>query len=106
LQLKRKYFSSSTSRPVHNPNSRINDKTLYNYFINDWEQNLTQHSNGKLCTYVTKVLSLILEFGLCTGLEDCIFLIITSMDENQDNLLTSDNPLDSRNASYSSGKVD
>jgi hypothetical protein len=28
------------------------------------------------------------------------------MDENQDNLLTSDSPLDSMNASYSSGKVD
>jgi hypothetical protein len=42
-----------SSRPVHNPNSRINDKTLYNYFINDWEQNLAQHSNGKLYTYVT-----------------------------------------------------
>ena len=42
-----------SSTPVHNPNSRINDKTLYNYFINDWEQNLAQHSNGKLCTYAT-----------------------------------------------------
>jgi hypothetical protein len=61
-----------SSRPVHNPNSRINDKTLYNYFINDWEQNLAQHSNGKLCTYVTfktnfgceKYLSIISSFDL------------------------------------------
>ena len=61
-----------SSRPVHNPNSRINVKTLYNYCINDWEQNLAQHSNGKLCTYVTfkanfgceKYLSIISSFDL------------------------------------------
>jgi hypothetical protein len=58
-----------SSRPVHNPNCRINVKT---YFIDDWEQNIAQHSNGKLCTYVTfkanfeceKYLSIISSFDL------------------------------------------
>jgi len=56
-----------SSRSVHNPNSRINAKTLYNYFINDWEQNRAQHSNGKLCTYVT--------FKTNFGCEKYLFII-------------------------------
>ena len=41
-----------SSMPLNVQNTKVTSKFLENYFLEEWAQNLNQHSDGKLCSYI------------------------------------------------------